>query len=189
MVWRKYKMSINYVIGDATKPVGTGKKIIIHVCNNIGGWGSGFVIAVSNRWKEPESEYRKWSNQVRVNDKLLPLGEVQFVNVEDDIVIGNMIGQHMTHWIDGIPPIRYDAVETALQSVANYALRHNCSVHAPRFGSGLAGGEWSKIEQLINTHLCSKDIPVTIYDFEESPSTSDEIMLRKNESNLFKDIM
>lgn len=51
---------INYIKGDATNPVGDEPKIIVHVCNDIGGWGKGFVMALSNKWKEPETQYRNW---------------------------------------------------------------------------------------------------------------------------------
>ena len=54
-------MSLNFIIGDATQPVGEGTKIIVHVCNDIGGWGRGFVVALSKRWPEPERRYRAWS--------------------------------------------------------------------------------------------------------------------------------
>ncbi|GAL87250.1 hypothetical protein NEMVEDRAFT_v1g223552 [Sporocytophaga myxococcoides] len=50
--------AIEYTKGDATRPVGSGNKIIVHVCN--GGWGKGFVMSISKRWKLPETEYRKW---------------------------------------------------------------------------------------------------------------------------------
>ena len=53
-------MSIMYQIGDATDPIGGGPRIIVHVCNDAGGWGKGFVIAVSRRWPEPERRYRAW---------------------------------------------------------------------------------------------------------------------------------
>ncbi|MFJ5832567.1 hypothetical protein [Streptomyces sp. NPDC093089] len=45
---------ITYVRGDATAPHGKGVKIVAHVCNDLGGWGKGFVVAVSRRWPEPE---------------------------------------------------------------------------------------------------------------------------------------
>ncbi|WP_228098667.1 hypothetical protein [Pedobacter sp. MC2016-24] len=54
-------MDINYLTGDATNPAYSGNKIIVHVCNDIGGWGKGFVMAISKRWKEPEKRYREWS--------------------------------------------------------------------------------------------------------------------------------
>ena len=51
---------ITFVRGDATTPSGKGPKIIAHVCNDIGGWGKGFVLALSRRWPEPERAYRAW---------------------------------------------------------------------------------------------------------------------------------
>ena len=48
---------INYVIGDATAPQGEGNKIICHICNDVGGWGAGFVMALSKKWKQPVEEY------------------------------------------------------------------------------------------------------------------------------------
>ena len=182
-------MSITYVQGDATYPIGTGRKIIIHVCNDIGGWGSGFVLALSKRWSEPELKYRELTNNVKANGNLLTLGTVQFVEVGDGITVGNMIGQHMTHWIDGMPPVRYHAIGQALDSVARFALARGATIHAPRFGAGLAGGNWKLIENLIEKHICSKDIPVTIYDFPQVESFSDEIERRKGEAELFKDLM
>ena len=53
-------MDINYLNGDATNPTGNGNKIIVHICNDIGGWGKGFVMAISKRWKQPEHQYREW---------------------------------------------------------------------------------------------------------------------------------
>lgn len=38
-----------YLKGDATCPQAKGVKIICHVCNDIGGWGKGFVLALSKR--------------------------------------------------------------------------------------------------------------------------------------------
>ena len=52
--------TIEFMTGDATKPVGDGPKIIVHICNDIGGWGKGFVLAISKRWQEPEAAYRGW---------------------------------------------------------------------------------------------------------------------------------
>ncbi len=43
-------IQINYVKGDATAPIGIGNKIIVHICNDIGRWGKGFVMALSKKW-------------------------------------------------------------------------------------------------------------------------------------------
>ena len=46
---------ISYLVGDATAPKTPGPKMIVHVCNDIGAWGKGFVMALSRRLPEPES--------------------------------------------------------------------------------------------------------------------------------------
>ena len=59
---------ISYLVGDATAPQIPGPKIIVHVCNDIGAWGKGFVKAHSNRWSETESQYKGWYNERERND-------------------------------------------------------------------------------------------------------------------------
>ena len=108
---------INCVRGDATRPKGTGIKYIIHCCNDIGAWGAGFVLALSKRWKEPEKQYRDWAHNREGTGKPFELGQVQIVIVEKDILVVNMIGQRDTHWSNGKPPIRYDAIEEGLNRV------------------------------------------------------------------------
>ena len=47
-------------------------------------------MAISKKWKEPEKQYRAWYK----SGEGFELGSVQFVQVEDDIWIANLIGQH-----------------------------------------------------------------------------------------------
>ena len=153
---------ISYIKGDATKPINDGNKLIVHVCNDIGGWGKGFVNAITKRWPEPENNYREWFKS-KIN---FELGQTQFVQVENDIWVANVIGQHKINKDeDGNAPIRYEAISLGLDKVAQFATDNNASVHMPRIGCGLAGGTWDKIEPLINSALISKGIPVIVYDF------------------------
>jgi O-acetyl-ADP-ribose deacetylase (regulator of RNase III) len=154
---------INYIKGDATNPVGDGVKVIVHVCNDIGAWGAGFVLALSRKWPEPEAEYLKWA---RETGKDMPLGEVQYVEVSSDIYVANMIGQHLTWPIYGVPPIRYGAIREGLEKISRFCIENQASVHAPKFGSGLAGGNWYEIEGIINDVLIKKGVEVTIYNFD-----------------------
>lgn len=82
---------IMYVRGDATVPSVKGVKLIAHVCNDIGGWGRGFVLALSRRWPEPEKAYRAWHRDRAHND--FGLGAAQFVQVEPYVWVANLIGQ------------------------------------------------------------------------------------------------
>jgi|SRR5688572_4307678 len=154
-------MKIEYVKGDATSPSCEGNKIIVHVCNDIGGWGRGFVLAISAKWKDPEENYRSWY----LSGINFGLGEAQFVKVESDIWVANLIGQRdIKPGKDGIPPIRYAAVAMALDKVADKTLELTASVHMPRIGCGLAGGTWDKMEEIVLEKLTNKGIEVTVYD-------------------------
>jgi O-acetyl-ADP-ribose deacetylase (regulator of RNase III) len=153
---------IEYVVGDATAPNGVGPRIIAHVCNDAGGWGKGFVLAVSRRWREPEVAYRSWYRERATSD--FALGAVQLVPVGEDLFVANVIGQHGYRPGPGDPPVRYAAIGTALAALGEQALELGASVHMPRIGCGLAGGRWELVEPLIGEHLTSRGIAVTVYD-------------------------
>ena len=155
---------LRFVKGDATSPQAKGPKVIAHVCNDLGGWGKGFVLAISKRWPQPERDYRDWHRNRASND--FALGAVRLVPVQPDIWVANMIGQHGMRTGSGGPPIRYKAVEQCLKTVGDKAEELGASVHMPRIGCGLAGGRWERIEPLIETALCERGVPVTVYDFD-----------------------
>ena len=145
---------INYVIGDATAPQGEGNKIICHICNDMGARGAGFVLALSKKWRYPEDRYRAMPHY--------ELGTAMVLKVEDNIYVANMIGQHMTHPnLKGEPPIRYQAVAEALIKVNKIAKELNATLHMPRIGCGLAGGEWQMIEKILKAVV---SVDVTVYD-------------------------
>ena len=153
---------LSYVVGDATAPQAEGPALIAHVCNDVGGWGRGFVVAVSARWPEPARRYRDWYAGRDHND--FGLGAVQFVEVDDQLWVANLVGQHGLNRTNAGPPVRYDAIETALATVADNARVLDASVHMPRIGCGLAGGDWVEIEQIIERTLIPSGIDTTVYD-------------------------
>lgn len=157
---------IQYTIGDATMPSANGHAMIAHVCNDIGGWGAGFVLALSKRWKQPEVQYRQWHRDGIAGSLPFALGEVQFVRVNETTAVANMIGQHGIRGHGKLPPIRYEAVDQALGKVGEEALKMNASVHMPRIGCGLAGGTWDRIEPLILSHLSNRGIAAVVYDLK-----------------------
>jgi O-acetyl-ADP-ribose deacetylase (regulator of RNase III) len=168
-------MAIIYLKGDATNPQTSGNKIIAHICNDIGAWGRGFVLSVSKRWPHAEADYRNWHQQnppikspfdLPLDSSVPPypkfkLGSVRCVHVAPNIYVANMIAQHGIMMKDGIQPIRYDALEQCLHLIAGAG---GDSIHMPRIGCGLAGGEWSKIEPIILKTL--KDLDVYVYDYD-----------------------
>lgn len=154
--------TLRIIAGDATNPQAKGPKIIAHICNDLGGWGKGFVLALSRRWPEPERGYRRWHRERAGND--FALGAVQLIRVRADIWVANMVAQRGMRTGSGGPPIRYEALERCLDSVAEHALTHKASVHMPRIGCGLAGGKWERVEPIVNKTLGVRDVPTTVYD-------------------------
>jgi O-acetyl-ADP-ribose deacetylase (regulator of RNase III) len=177
---------LKYIEGDATKPELqnlNNKPLIIHCCNNIGAWGAGFVLALSRKDKNPEQAYKDWAkidtrytvDEFEYSTGKFELGEVGFAlfadindeNSHPQTHVANMIGQHgVGRDKEGNPPVRYESIRKCLKKVRKYCLKNGFEVHAPRFGSDLAGGDWDVIEGLIKDELTSKGIPVTIYDWK-----------------------
>lgn len=149
-------MALHYLIGDATEPV-KRPAIICHCCNNSNKWGSGFVVPLGNKYPESKKAYHEWFH---TGDPVL--GDVQFVYIRRenyDICVANLIGQHGVRWQGKTPPIRYNAIAKGLERVYQEAIdpKFNMpepvSVHMPRMGAVLAGGNWQEIEKLINLSM------------------------------------
>jgi O-acetyl-ADP-ribose deacetylase (regulator of RNase III) len=166
---------INYVIGDATDPQGDGPKLIAHIVNDQGKWGRGFVVALSRRWAAPEELYRMWC-EVPTNlswcqgEGLPKLGNVQVVAVDADIAVVNMMAQRGVRHSSSMPrAVDYTALRSCLDKIARHAKESGASIHMPRIGCGLGGGEWTEIEPLIRTSLVDGcGLTVTVYDLPRS---------------------
>lgn len=153
--------SVNDVIflqGDATVPVMDGV-MIVHIVNNLGKWGKGFVLSLSKRYYSCRDAYLS----LYENTDKPKLGYVQIVCVDNDkkIYIGNMFAQ------DGIKKnkhdskryVSYDALSECLAQVAEYCLINRIySVQMPLIGTGLAGGNWDEIQLIVERELCYKKI-------------------------------
>jgi O-acetyl-ADP-ribose deacetylase (regulator of RNase III) len=153
-------MPITYIKGDATRPNGEGNKIIVHICNDVGAWGAGFVLALSKRWKAPEIQYRNWKRGIA--GEPFELGFIQAVRVEPSIWLCNCLAQHGTHAECKVPPIRYHALQDCLKRVAMLSDSLKASIHMPRIGCGLAGGTWDMVGRIVEQELGQFD--VTVYD-------------------------
>ena len=159
---------IYYLNGDATEPRGGGLKILPHIVNSKGGWGAGYVLALSKKWPEPEIEYRRWSlTDTDASGGKFELGNVQFVPVSAEITVANMLAQE--GYFDGKnPPVRYWALEQCMAKVAEHARHLRASLHMPRIGTGLGGGSWEKVEPIIRAATDTRGLNVCVYDWSKS---------------------
>lgn len=143
--------------------MGQGPRIIAHLCNDAGGWGRGFVLALSKRWKEPERAFRDWARQGVWQGEPYGLGGAQMVEVAAQLWVANLVAQRGIRSQEGVPPIRYGALETCLDKLQGFARPRAASLHLPRIGCGLAGGSWERVEPLLRKMLAG--LEVFVYDF------------------------
>ena len=140
------------------------KNVILHICNDSGGWGSGFVLAVNKYCgTKPRANYRKWfveSFYVKNNYQVpFKLGQIQVSETEDsNVFVVNMVAQSTPGGVIfnignekiRLPPIRYQSLEECLYRVKElFNYNKELNIVGPKFGAGLAGGNWNIIEKII----------------------------------------
>ena len=178
-------MKIKYIVGDATNPQGPGNKIIAHICNDLGKWGKGFVLALSKKWKEPEQAYRDWysakegSNAAYYYGKF-ELGAVQFVEINHFTQVANIIGQRGVKTGSNGVPVKYDAIKEGLQKIKKHIEENmginGASIHMPRIGCGLAGGRWEEIFNIMKEVFENSDIEINVYTLAGEAGNYDNLI-------------
>ncbi len=166
---------IHAITGDATDPVGGGIKFIAHCCNDIGAWGAGFVLALNqNLGPKPALYYKQWralGDMARGTAKPFALGHVQYVAVDQTLIMCNIIAQHDIHRSRYLrrPPIRYSALRQGLEEVCDKmqvvseVMNQPVSLHCPRLGCGLAGGDWPRVYEILDEVFEPTRTPVYVY--------------------------
>ena len=137
--------------------------LIPHITNNVKGWGAGFVVPLGNCFPKAKQMFLSFDNP--------KLGDVQFCECDNKIIC-NMFAQDGIRNINNLNPIRYESLKQCMNKIKKYiedlmkSTNKKIVISAPMFGSGLAGGEWSEIENMINEIW--KDFDVDIYFFEKN---------------------
>jgi O-acetyl-ADP-ribose deacetylase (regulator of RNase III) len=154
---------IEHLIGDVTLPEGTDRRILAHVCNDVGAYGRGVAGDVAARYPRAEREYRTWYAGRLRQPIPMRLGMVQFVQVEEGLWVANMVAQQGLRSRHNPKPLVPEALRECLAKVAARALSLDASLHMPRIGTGLAGGTWEEVEPLILEEVFQRGVRVLIY--------------------------
>lgn len=165
---------IEYVKGDLFDNIPKGNVLIPHIVNDIGAWGSGFVIPLGEKFPEAKKRYLHRDKQCYQS-----LGRCQFVlcklEMDRGVTVANMCAQtgimgHSTGDRAKVnsKPIRYAALVKCLEKVEGYCkvskdCKHPVDILAPKFGSDRAGGNWDFIEELIEEIVVSAK-SITIFE-------------------------
>lgn len=134
-----------------------GSNVIIpHVCNNVDLFGAGFAASVAKQYPEVKDNYHLLGKKFLREHP----GYCQFVDVEYEkqynrrLIVANMIAQNGIKARNNPRPLNYAYLIKSMIDIKGFILKNFNSenpveIHCPRFGSGLAGGNWRFIENLI----------------------------------------
>lgn len=157
---RRYSIVKGNIFEHAANRIKAGSNgcnvIIPHVCNNVNAFGAGFAADIANRFPEVKANFHLLGKNAR-------LGNVQYINVATEpqykytLTVANMIAQNKLISPKNPRPLNYAALSYCMNNVKNMALKlkdksesAQVEIHAPRFGAGLAGGNWNFILDLID---------------------------------------
>jgi O-acetyl-ADP-ribose deacetylase (regulator of RNase III) len=164
---------IKYITGDLFDFIdGNTPVVIAHVCNNKGGWGAGFVIPLGEYYPIAKSCY-----VATAEANNLKLGTIQIGPVSENVYVSNMVAQTL----GGLRPLYYNALCQCMDSTVLWMKdRELDSIICPKFGSGLAGGSWTLIEQLIIDCWIRAGINVTVVKFTQKEFQYEDINKEKD---------
>ena len=158
--------------------------VIAHVCNDRGKWGAGFVLELERKYPLAKYEYLDWYHEnagtpdyqkkvtdlpyktIVYEDIFFELGNLQVVEVyPDKRFVANMVAQEL----GGLRPLFYNHLCKCMDMLAGLIIDNALpnKIISPQFGSGLAGGNWYIIKELIHDCWCRKGINVTIVRYEQ----------------------
>src|SRR5688572_11755269 len=192
-------MPIHRVKGDATTLSAIEDEpnilhVLPHICNNRGGWGKGYCLAISKICPGAEISYRDWHSSGDLDGVEFKLGNVNWAlnfdkggkregSLQVPVHVINMIAQDGYSTLTK-PAINYDALRLCLAKVAqtyfgfmwgmgfSLGLRTGIPLlfptfHVPRLmGCGLASGQQEIVEEIINDTI-AKRFDVYSYELEK----------------------
>ena len=167
---------INYIDGDLIKLAQRGYfDVIAHGCNCHSKMGAGIAPQMAKAFGCDQFAMERVGSDV---NKLGNIDYQQFILTKltsDDIKNGNFkpeltvvnaytqFNYGRNHADGDAKPLSYEALTLCMKKInVVFAGKH---IGLPKIGAGLAGGNWNRIEHIINTEL--KDCQVTIVNYKQ----------------------
>lgn len=135
----------------AGKPCAVG---VLHVCNNVGAWGKGFVLAVNQLSPLPKQKYVEDHRAGK-----LALGSWRIVPTHDVFHVVNIVAQKGLPSKDNPVPFSQKHFDEAISEIAGNAQRFSEANNtpfvfvAPTLGAGLARGNWGTIKSTLSQRI------------------------------------
>lgn len=130
-----------------------------HVCNNLDLFGAGFAAAIADKYPEVKANYHMLGKSFLKTN----FGHAQILKIREEkkykhcLYVVNMIAQNGIKTPTNPRPLNYAALTKSMIQVSQFIINNteysnkteSIEIHAPKFGSGLAGGNWNFISDLI----------------------------------------
>lgn len=154
----------------------TGCTIFVpHVCNNVDLFGAGFAAQVAERYPAVKTNYHLLGKTFLRNN----MGHCQIIKVYEEpkykhkLYFANMIAQNGLPNNKNARPLNYLGLVRAMVNLSVHIKSNTgfsqknerIEIHAPKFGSGLGGGNWNFISDLIEDIW--GDYDVFIYNYSK----------------------
>lgn len=136
-----------FVHGDLFDYIPTYRSCIAHLTNNRAVMGAGFA------------------KQLKEKFSIVPPVQTLGTTAFDEyglVHIAHMCAQD-GYWTPGSEKrtfVVYKHLAECMEQVASYCNEYNLPILCPRFGAGLAGGDWNVIRELIETIWRNQDVTV-----------------------------
>ncbi|PHR24448.1 MAG: phosphatase [Desulfotalea sp.] len=131
--------------------------VIVHGCNCFCSMGAGIAHTIQRQFPEAYAADLKTTKGDR--DKLGDFSAAKVTTNGHDITIVNGYTQFQH---SGPPPlVDYNALERLFRKIKKEFSGQR--IGYPRIGAGLAGGDWSQIEHIINRELASENHTLVNY--------------------------
>ena len=156
--------NIKIIEGDL---LSSDANVITHSCNNRGAMNSGVAKQIREKYPTVYNTYYSTFKKEGLN-----LGLAQFVIIDKDKYICNLIGQD-GYGYDGKQYTNYEAFKTGLYGIRNFMIENNYKKVAFPYNIGCCrgGGKWEEIYKLIenvfsDTVALAWDLQVEIYKLD-----------------------
>jgi len=155
---------VNYIDGDLIKLAKQGNfDVIAHGCNCKSTMGAGIAPQMAKAFGCDKF----WMERLGVS--ITKLGNIDYQHViigEKELTVVNAYTQFnygRNHADGDAIPFSYEAFTLCMKKMNNiFKGKH---IGLPKIGAGLAGGDWSLIEKIINKEL--KDCKVTVVNYKK----------------------
>jgi len=161
--WAFRKGRLHFTTGEAAKASqSSGRKVIAHLCNDQGNGGRGYFQAIKKTWgSAPSRQYFEWHRDRKLEsvENRFRLGAAQFVQVSPLVEVANLIVLQGSKSGSKGGPLRLEALEEALEALANHAAMQGASVHMQASG----GGAMDKLVKLLREAAQKHHIDIFVY--------------------------